>query len=373
MKISKVVVPSEEIDVPIRGIDINTGEEIDVVFAGNITDPVVETFPHPKIEVPKDIPYSISREHNFTHLDNPSKHMKSRCNQWLLDETKKDDDVVRTNVTIKSVKSLLGQNYLKDEIIDYCSKHLGTLFCGDVSPYSTFIFPINFTHRLMNMGHTTMQYALDVNKGVHIAENLSHGKNLMEYDHLIAYNNPGTNHWNTVVIFPKDKKIEMFDSIGVYDPTPLVAVWHFLVAYCRQTSEFDPEGWKLYVNRPGVAKQTDHFNCGLFVILYSVAIHHRNDLNKISSDHCNRLRRYLIHHFMRDATEGQRLTQAWNKEYPVPAPALAGSSESVTPEKSAPIVTQMETPQEKDVSSKWDKEEHLETWFVQMVPNRSSK
>ena len=267
----------------------------------------------------------------------------------MLDKKHKDNDIVRARVSIKSVKSLLGKAYLMDEIIDYCLRHLGTLFCGDVSPYSTFIFPHNFTTRLTNLGHLTIEGALDIKKGVKIAVKLSHGKDLMDYDHLIVYCNPGKNHWNMVVVFPKEKKIEMFDSIGVYDTSPLIAEWHFLVAYCIRTSTFDPTGWKLYHSRPGVSKQADGYNCGLFVILYSVAIHHQNDLNKITSDNCNQLRRYLTYHFMRDATDGQRLTQAWNKDYPVPhstpKPALVASSEQGLPKKTTPVVTQLDEPQ----------------------------
>ena len=241
-----------------------------------------------------------------------------------------------------SVRTLLGSNYLNDEIIDYCAKHLGTLFCGDVSKFSTFIFPRNFITRLMNIGHNQIEGVLDVKKGIKVAVNLSPQKNLMDYDHLIIYNNPFKWHWNLVVVFPKEKRIEILDSLVVVDLSPLIAVWHFLVGYCRQTKSFDPEGWKLYHSRPGVGKQTDGFNCGLFVILYSVAIHHRNDLNKITSDNCNRLRRYLIMHFWRDASEGQRLTQAWNKEFPVPAAQdVLTSSNPSSPKKTSAKVTQL--------------------------------
>ena len=75
-------------------------------------------------------------------------------------------------------------------------------FCGDVSPYSTFIFPHNFVTRLTNLGHLMIEGALDVKKGVKIAVKLSHGKHLMDYDHLIVYCNPGKNHWNIIVVFP---------------------------------------------------------------------------------------------------------------------------------------------------------------------------
>ena len=350
-----IAVQDEEMDVPIKCVDIKTGQEVHVFVAGRMTDPAFETFTPPDLEIPKDIPYSTSRSTNFTHFGVPSKQHKQRSNQWLTDLKKHDGDIVRANVFYGSVRSLLGQNWLRDEIIDYCAKHLGTLFCGDVSPYSTFIFPHNFVTRLRNLGHQRIEGVLDVKKGVKIAVNLSPQKNLMDYDHLIIYNNPGRLHWNVVVVFPKKKRIELFDSLTACDKTPLTAVWHFLVAYCRQTSTFEPKGWKLYHSCPGVGKQTDQYNCGLFAILYSVAIHHHNDLNKVTSDNCNRLRRHLIMHFWRSASHGQRLTQAWNKEYPVPvAPVVPVSSDQNSPRRPVPIVTQglfsQEAPDKKPIT-----------------------
>ena len=48
---------------------------------------------------------------------------------------------------------------------------------------------------------------------------------------------------------------------------------------------------------------------------------------------------------MRDATDGQRLTQAWNKDYPVPhsapKPSLVASLEEGLPIEQPPVVTQV--------------------------------
>ena len=96
-----------------------------------------------------------------------------------------------------------GKNYLNDGIIDYFAKNLGTLFCGDVSKFSTFIFPHNFSTRLMNISHNRIEGVLDVKKGIKVAVNLSPQKNLMDYDHLIIYNNPFKRHWNLVAVFPR--------------------------------------------------------------------------------------------------------------------------------------------------------------------------
>ena len=47
-------------------------------------------------------------------------------------------------------------------------------------------------------------------------------------------------------------------------------------------------------------------------------------------------------HFWRDASEGQRLTQAWNKEFPVPvAPDVLTSSNPSSPKKTSAKVTQL--------------------------------
>ena len=132
-KVSKVIVPREELDVAIQGVDIKTGDVVDVDFAGNITDPVFETLVPLEMDISKEIPYSTSRSTNFSHFDISSKHLKARSNKWLLDDTHKDDDLVWVNVTIKSAKSLLEEEFLMDEI----NKASWNTLCGNISPYST--------------------------------------------------------------------------------------------------------------------------------------------------------------------------------------------------------------------------------------------
>ena len=80
----KVVVPPKELDVTFQGVDIDTGKTVDVKFTRKIIDPVIKTFVPPDIQIPK----------HFTHFAILSKHLKSRSNQWLLDDNKKDNDLV---------------------------------------------------------------------------------------------------------------------------------------------------------------------------------------------------------------------------------------------------------------------------------------
>ena len=74
----KGMLSDKEVEIPIQGIDINTGQMINVAFSRHIEDPAVESFEAPEPEIPKDIPYSTSRSTNFTHFDVPSKQQKKR-------------------------------------------------------------------------------------------------------------------------------------------------------------------------------------------------------------------------------------------------------------------------------------------------------
>ena len=102
----KLSMPEKDVEIPIQGIDIKTGQMIDVAFLGHIKDPALLSFLAPEPEIPKDIPYSTT---NFIHFDVPSKQQKQRSNQWLTDPNKHNNDIVQSNVKYSSVRTLLGQ------------------------------------------------------------------------------------------------------------------------------------------------------------------------------------------------------------------------------------------------------------------------
>ena len=83
-------VPKAALVVTIKGLYINTGNEVDV-------------------EVPKDIPYATYRSTNFTHFDVPSKTARQNSNKWLTNPDKPDSEVVWVKVIYGNVSSLLGK------------------------------------------------------------------------------------------------------------------------------------------------------------------------------------------------------------------------------------------------------------------------
>ena len=119
----------------------------------------------------------------------------------------------------ESLLRLKPGDWLNDELINYSLKNLSTIFCGDLSEYSSFIFPTQFLTRFWQEGHSTHDGVFDFDVATRMTTKLVKNRNLMLFDHIIFLVNPFLRHWNFVVIFPKLKKIEAVDSLpGWYDP-----------------------------------------------------------------------------------------------------------------------------------------------------------
>ena len=184
--------------------------------------------------------YEVSQE-EAVFLDIPSLTVLERTSalNYVLFGIEKDPEslkhtwAVPGQVQRKNLSRLKPGNWFNDKLINYSVKNLSTIFCGDLSDYTSFIFPTQFLTRFWQEGHKTQDGQFDFEVARRMTSKLVKNRNLMLYDHIIFLANPKKMHWNFVVIFPKAKRIELVDSlVGYFDAKILLAAWYWMVHYC---------------------------------------------------------------------------------------------------------------------------------------------
>ena len=259
----------------------------------------------------------------------------------------------------ESLLRLKPGDWLNDELINYSLKNLSTIFCGDLSEYSSFIFPTQFLTRFWQEGHSTHDGVFDFDVATRMTTKLVKNRNLMLFDHIIFLANPFLRHWNFVVIFPKLKKIEAVDSLpGWYDPKVLTAAWYWMVHYCSCNEiPFSVDGWRLLHSRRAFMNQKDSHNCGPWTVLHVVSIHHRYDLSNVDQKACNQFQMQLLKHLHEyQPDHPRRLCDDWDKKYPLTRnkdPMVIAVLPSVPP------VTQEEVQQKGDDGEEEDGSLHI--------------
>ena len=259
------------------------------------------------------------------------------CNNFLLyDDRNLLSWAVEGKVRRESMKRCTKDGWFNDELIDYCLSNVNTLFGGDLSKHTTFVFPTKFLTRFRNIGHSTLEGQLDWECVIRMTRRLVHRRNLFLYDHVIMVANPGSMHWNCVVIYPKLKRIESVDSLSSSSTEDLHAAWHWMVWYCAEYDVgFNPVEWNLYCSGSKMVQQHDTFNCGPFTILNTVCIHHRYSRSKVTARHCGLLRLRLLFHLLNYNGPGQRLCEQWTRDYPLVHLAAKGSNTKPTTRSAA--------------------------------------
>ena len=99
-----------------------------------------------------------------TFLDFPPMNVSELviCNNFLYYDTENLKSwTVKGKVRKESLRRLDETSWLNDELMDYCLLNINTLFGGDQSEYTSFIFPTKFLTRFLNIDHPTLEGTLD--------------------------------------------------------------------------------------------------------------------------------------------------------------------------------------------------------------------
>ena len=263
----------------------------------------------------------------YVNLKNPSKSRVARASSFFKEfeeSNKNETQKYHPSVIGSSLERLQPEQWLNDELLTFCSKNLYSLFCGEHSQFSTLCFPHFFVAKLYNDGHAKLDGKMDIQECANIVYRYTTMLDLSVFDNIVIFNNPGRMHWNIIVIFPQLKRIELMDSLhatpGCIDK--LEGIWKFLYAYGKQSGyQIVDETWKLLHSRPCNPSQRDGWNCGVYSIMSMVAVHHRVDPSKITSDVCRKFRIHLLCVLLNYNQSGlQRLVPSWESQLPLKLP-----------------------------------------------------
>ena len=276
-------------------------------------------------ESPKKPPYKTNARREFVTLPNLSPKEQSNCAKFLASLIKKEPLIqgwwLPGKIHLDTLTRLNQTRWFNDELMDYCFKNLNSLFGGDCSPYTTFFFPCCFLERFMDEDNMIFNQGPDYEVAMRWTRNLVGSQNLMLYDHVILLANPGSMHWNLVVIYPKLKIIESVDSMKFNAGMELYATWKWFARYLQESNlPIDRNEWKLLHSRKTVTHQYDNHNCGPFSILNAICIHHQYHSNKVNLKNCKLLRRRLLAHFLEKSSVKRRLCKQWDAKYPLTLP-----------------------------------------------------
>ena len=264
--------------------------------------------------------WSEKTAEEFIFVPVPTSDDQVECMKFMYTSSFKESDkwYIPGHITEASIPRLQETAWMNDELINLCLNHLQSLFCGDQSKYTTFVFPSYFLGQFKYDG-SVVKFKLE-----NMTRRLCKDTNVMEFDHVILVHNANF-HWNFVVFYPRMQVMEIVDSFGGMDAYLVEACWTWLCYYCQSNPsfyKFDPEAWTLYYNRKSYRNQTDDFNCGCFCILNVVAIHHHANPRKLDSFACFRLK-YAIAKFLinnknnKKAIFTTRLCPEWEMKYPL--------------------------------------------------------
>ena len=296
-----------------------------LVVVERVETPAKKTIPKrfipspPTLEsVPRDPAYTPCSGSTF--LDFPPMNVSEVviCNNFLYYDTENLNSwTVKGKVWKESLRRLDETSWLNDKLMDYCLSNINTLFGGDQSDYTSFIFPTKFLTRFLNIDHPTLEGTLDWECVSRMTKRLVKKRNLMKYDHIIMVANPGKIHWNCVVIYPKLKCIESIESAFTSSIRDLDAAWNWMVWYSQEYDlAFDPVGWNLYKSGKNLNHQTDTHNCGPFTILNTVCIHNHYSLSLVTTQLCRQLRMRLLFHLLQYQPGQKRLCNQWDDQFP---------------------------------------------------------
>ena len=122
-------------------------------------------------------------------------------------------------VTLESFSSLAPSTWLNDEVM---TSYFKLIYDRDIALCQktegrrrSYIYPTHFFQRLLNEGHMKssleFKYSYD---GVKSWSKRVPGKDIFTLDKIFFPHNPSRLHWNFVVAYIQEKRIEIYDSMG---------------------------------------------------------------------------------------------------------------------------------------------------------------
>jgi len=177
----------------------------------------------------------------------------------------------------ESMQRLIPGQWLNDEIIHYflimLAKRDEELNKVDTSRGRSHFFKSFFMTKLLNEGHANP----DVN-GTYEYRNVKRwskkvpGKDIFNLNKVIIPINQGGAHWVCAVIFVREKRIQMYDSLGGSGQDYLEYLFEYLKdEHLDKKKEPLPhqDEWKLVPTQNDTPHQRNGFDCGVFTCMFA--------------------------------------------------------------------------------------------------------
>ncbi|XP_034130786.1 sentrin-specific protease-like [Drosophila guanche] len=175
--------------------------------------------------------------------------------------SRKDEEQIiitklRYNIKVKDIKTLYGNAWLNDEIINLYMQLISERSRSqDQQLPSVYSFSTFFPDRLLNSGYNSVR-------------RYTKGTNLLGYDIILVPKNDGNNHWWVAIINLREKTIKSYDSIDNGNDELLHALANYLDQESKDkfkvpydTSQFVIENVK------DMPKQGNYYDCGVFTCM----------------------------------------------------------------------------------------------------------
>ncbi|XP_043269143.1 putative ubiquitin-like-specific protease 1B [Venturia canescens] len=191
---------------------------------------------------------------NNTNNDVNNEKKRKSDNDDGQTKTKK----IKREIKQQDLETLNGTNWLNDEVIN---NYLELISDEKTYAMSSFFFP-----------------RLHVN-GYEAVKRWTRKVNIFKFEKMIVPINLG-NHWCLAVIDFLARNIVYYDSFGRENPKYLITLQNYLVEEAKNKGEgpIQIEEWSL-VTKMNIPRQTNGYDCGVFVCLYAKHVIERKEMN----------------------------------------------------------------------------------------------
>eukprot|EP00548_Thalassiothrix_antarctica_P018930 CAMPEP_0194187994 /NCGR_PEP_ID=MMETSP0154-20130528/53139_1 /TAXON_ID=1049557 /ORGANISM="Thalassiothrix antarctica, Strain L6-D1" /LENGTH=524 /DNA_ID=CAMNT_0038908091 /DNA_START=51 /DNA_END=1625 /DNA_ORIENTATION=- len=176
-----------------------------------------------------------------------------------------NDIVVR-----ESMNRLQPRQWLNDEVIHYfllmLSKRDETL-----KKERSHFFKSYFMTKLLNEGHASLDGKYEYRNVKRWSKKVP-GKDLFALNKVLFPINQGNAHWVCAVIYMKDKRIQMYDSLGGSGKMYLEYLFQYLQDEHLDKKKIPLPGkdeWKLVPTQNDTPRQENGFDCGVFTCMFA--------------------------------------------------------------------------------------------------------
>ena len=264
-----------------------------------------ETLNYLAIVQPNDdtpMPYNITTDpdahHEFMELsaaDQKVHDQLMRSNSQNLDE---DDIFVKgannNSATYRSILTLLGNQWLNDEILHYFTSQFAGHFLQSKNNTNACFFNSFFLSKLLSMDDNKKR-GYNYKDVSAFGSKVTGKKSPLSYDKLIFFYNANQMHWVTFAIFPRTKVIECFDTMGGSHKQIIHALHRWLgdELSTKHKSLLESD-WKLYHRRESTCRQEDGHNCGVFSVCIDLFIAKDFPIDGLNTEQFNIARKRMV-------------------------------------------------------------------------------